>query len=511
MPRNLVHEHGAAARCLAPKKKLCVLNRVHRYVRKRLPVRMGAWVLLGVALLFVAALSVMFRYSHQAVEKESLEKARQMLDGTVLYIDNVMHEVEVASINMCWNVEHHVDEPDKMANYCLQFLKDNPNVIGCEIAFEPNYYKGEDEFFMTYAYRDEGEILMTKDPTVLEPNVYGTVPYVAVTWYFVPIRENTMCWVRPHAPNDTLLSSVVTCSTPIHDKTGRPVGVFAADISVAEMSNRVLSTKPFPNSYCAMLGVQGTYLVHPDSTRLYHKLVHDVVKESSDKRVKDLVDAMLAGKTGCSSVTLNGEDCYVLFEGMNKGHWSACIVCPESDILAGNDRLKAYMIVITMVGLLLILAFCLLFVTHQLQPLNMLAKLAQRIARGDFSEPIPPTDRKDEIGHLQESFRVMRRSLAQNREEVHKASDELRKHNEELREANVQIQEVDRMKTGLVHRIADKMIPPVVIIDGVVAMIQKNPRMDKKTIQPLTDQVMDQIKIITTLLDQLLKSPEKKS
>lgn len=67
------------------------------------------------------------------------------------------------------------------------------------------------------------------------------------------------------------------------------------------------------------------------------------------------------------------------------------------------------------------------------------------------------------------------------------------------------------MKTGLVHRIADKMIPPVVIIDGVVATMQKNPGMKQKTIQPLTDQVMDQIKIITTLLDQLLKSPEKKS
>lgn len=494
-----------------PPKELCILNRAHKYIRKRLPVRLGAWVLLGVALLFVAALSVMFRYSYQAVEKESLEKARQMLDGTVLYLDNVMHGVEVASTNMCWNVEHHIDEPDKMARYCLQFLKDNPNVIGCEIAFEPNFFKGKDEFFMAYAYRNDDEILLTQDPTVLEPGVYRDVPYVAVTWYAVPMKVNTMCWVRPHAPNDTLLSSVVTCSTPIHDKTGRPVGVFAADISVTEMSNRVLSTKPSLNSYCAMLGVQGTYLVHPDSTKLYHKLVHDIVKEEPDKRVGDLVDSMLAGKTGCRSITLDEKDYYVLFEGVNEGHWSACIVCPESDIFAGNDRLKTYMTVITMIGLLLILAFCLLFVTRQLKPLNVLAKLAQRIARGDFSEPIPPTDRKDEIGHLQESFCVMRRSLAQNMEEVHKASDVLQKHNEELREAYVQIQEVDRMKTGLVHRIADKMIPPVVIIDGVVATMQKNPGMKQKTIQPLTDQVMDQIKIITTLLDQLLKSPEKKS
>ena len=123
----------------------------------------------------------MFHYSHNAIEKESLAKAEQMLNGKAMYIENQMHRVEVATRNMHWNVERHLDDPNAMETYCGELVMSNPNVVGCAIAFAPNFYPEKGEFYTTYVYRDEEEsdfVMMTHDPFVIEPDLYDDNDYV---------------------------------------------------------------------------------------------------------------------------------------------------------------------------------------------------------------------------------------------------------------------------------------------------------------------------------------------
>lgn len=72
-----------------------------RFLQKQLPARLSLLVLASVILMFVAALAFLFRYSHLTLENESLKKADQMLAGTVTHIDNQLHEVNVATRNIC--------------------------------------------------------------------------------------------------------------------------------------------------------------------------------------------------------------------------------------------------------------------------------------------------------------------------------------------------------------------------------------------------------------------------
>ena len=85
---------------------------------------------MSVTILFVAALAIMFKYSHDAVEQESLAKAEEMLNGTVLSIDNKLHKTEVATRNMLWNVEKHLDDPESMTHYARQLVGSNPDIVG---------------------------------------------------------------------------------------------------------------------------------------------------------------------------------------------------------------------------------------------------------------------------------------------------------------------------------------------------------------------------------------------
>jgi len=489
------------------------LTRIAQYFRKTLSARISWWVLLSVTLLFVAALVIMFRYSHNAIEKESLAKAEQMLNKKVLTIENMLNRVEVATTNMRWNVEQHLDDPDVMVRYAMQMVKNNPDIVGCAIAFEPNYYPEKGEFYTTYAFRPEPkseQILMTHDPTIIQPNEYKDVPYVAVNWYFIPIKENATCWVRPHEANDTINSTIVTCGMPIHDKQGNIVGVLASDISVEDFSNTILNPKPFPDSYCAMLGVQGTYIVYPDSTYLYHKMVREVVKNEPED-VRGMVESMLAGEDGIRSVHMFGKDSYVLFKGLNNKHWSACIVCPENDIFSANKRYLVYMIVITLMGILLIVVFCFYFVNSQLNPLNMLAQSAQRITQGNYATSIPSTSRMDEIGILQNNFGAMQTSLSRNVQQLNQLSDTLRERNEELEVIHAQVKDADNVKMNIIHNIADKMIMPIKEIESVVTNLEeRHADLQKEDIQKMSEEMMEHTKVITDLLDQMLDIPKKK-
>ena len=170
--------------------------RIIQYIRNTLSARICWWVLLSVTILFVAALLIMFRYSHNAIEKESLAKAEQMLNGKVMDIENMLHRVNVATTNMRWNVEQHLDDPDAMVKYTMQVVRSNPDIVGCAIAFEPNYYPQKGELYMTYAFRPEpesDEILLSQDPTIIQPNEFKSVPYVAVNMnrYGIGIELNS--------------------------------------------------------------------------------------------------------------------------------------------------------------------------------------------------------------------------------------------------------------------------------------------------------------------------------
>ncbi len=489
------------------------MNRVIQYFRKKLSARVSWWVLMSVTILFVAALAIMFKYSHDAVEQESLAKAEEMLNGTVLSIDNKLHKTEVATRNMLWNVEKHLDDPESMTHYARQLVESNPDIVGCAIAFEPGYYPDRDEYYMTYAYRSESEpdvIVMTHDPTIIEPDLFKETPYMGVNWYYIPKLENTTCWVRPHAPGDTINSTVVTCGMPIHDREGHFVGVLAADISVQDLSVTVLSTRPFPDSYCVMLGMQGTYIVHPNSTNLYYKMVREEVKDEPDERVSEVVEAMLAGEDGIRSVELRGKDCYVLYKSLNNRHWSACIICPEKDIFSANRRLLLYMVAITLLGILLIFLFCWRFVSWQFAPLNMLAKSAQRITHGHYKDTIPSTSRKDEIGILQNNFSAMQTSLAHHIDQMNFLSETLKERNETLGAIHEQVREGDNMKMNLIHKIADKMILPIKGIDSVVSELdEKRSSLTRENLQSMSDEVMTHTKSITDLLDKMLEIPKK--
>ena len=404
-----------------------------RYIRNSLSARLSLWIVLFATVVFIASLGFMFFESRKTVRQEAESRASQVLESTVLRVNGLLDRVVVATDNLEWLVLRHLDEPDSMLVYAKCFLKNNPDLNGCSIAFEPYYFKDRGRYFSAYSYNDNGTIMVTQEGN-------DEYQYFYMDWYQLAKLLDRPCWTEPffdYNVNDIYSKDMIASyCKPIKDGKGRYVGTIAVDLSLEWLSNTVSSVKPYPNSYSIMIGEGGTYFVHPDTTKLFYQSIFTAMMAQNaadgstigtlsaqpDSTLAVLGHAMQRGEEGMQELSIDGERCYVFYKPLSTTGWSVAIVCPESDIYGGYNRLQSIVAGIALVGLLLMLLVFGRIVGKELKPLQKLATQTEAIASGNFEMELPVGGRTDEIGQLTQSFDNMQHSLVSYIEELKKTT-----------------------------------------------------------------------------------------
>ena len=150
-------------------------------IRQSLSARFSLCVVGFAAIFFVVALLVMFRYARTAVKTEALAKSEAALDGMIQRIDNRLRDVEQASVNMHWNVEHHLHEPAVLQKLTRKMMDNNPSVVGCAIALDPSFCEDKDCQTMFCSFRGRDSISISDH--------FGNRPYTEQEWYTVPFSK----------------------------------------------------------------------------------------------------------------------------------------------------------------------------------------------------------------------------------------------------------------------------------------------------------------------------------
>ncbi len=383
------------------------MNKFLAYIRRKLSVRVSLWVVMFAAVIFIAALSFLFYQSREAVRQEAISHATQILDKTSLRVEGILNRVEVAMNMTEWLVMRHPTKADSMFVYSRGMLTNNPDFYNCSIAFEPYYFQNYGRYFSAYS-KHSGDSIRT---------IQGgsdNYQYFFMDWYLMPQLLDHPCWTEPYVDLDvaTNTSEMVTsyCQA-IKNNEGKLIGVINTSLSLNWLSQTISAVKPYPNSYSIMIGRGGTYFVHPDSTKITRQSIFTQTIEDNDTAMANLGHAMQRGEEGIKRMNIGGKDSYVFYKPLGKTGCSMAIVCPESDIFGGFDRLRRTVMSIVTVGLLLMLYFFIRIITRELQPLRRLAKEAETIASGNFDTKLPELQRTDEIGQLSNSFAGMQKSL----------------------------------------------------------------------------------------------------
>jgi len=383
------------------------MEKIIAYIRRKLSVRVSLWVVFFAAVIFNVALGFLFYQSREAVRQEAISRATTILDKTSLRVEGILNRVEVASNMTKWLVQRHPDKADSMFVYSRGMLLNNPDFYNCSIAFEPYYFKEKGRYFSAYT-KHIGDSLRT---------IQGGsdhYQYFFTDWYLMSQLLGKPCWTEPYMDLDvaTNTSEMVTsyCQT-IKNREGQVIGVINTSLSITWLSKTISEVKPYPNSYSIMIGRGGTYFVHPDTTKITRQTIFTQTLEHPDTAMTALGDAMQRGEEGVKHMNIDGKESYVFYKPLGQTGCSMAIVCPESDIFSGFDRLRRTIMTIVTVGLLLMLYLFIRIITRELKPLRRLAKEAETIASGQFDAVLPDFQRTDEIGQLSHSFGNMQQSL----------------------------------------------------------------------------------------------------
>ena len=443
-----------------------------RSLTKTLSVKLSLKVIAALATLLMVALLIMFFFPRKAVKEEALRKGGQTLESTVQHIDNILLDVEQSSGNIYWKMLSHLNEPEKVEAYCQRVVDCNPYVVDCRVV---------------------------RDSVVATPDTTSN-----------GIVYENPSWTDPYKSADGK-DAITSFRLPIYTMQGK-VGMLRVDVSLALLSKIVLEVKPSPNSFCTLLGRDGTFIVHPDSTKLNHNAI-EVARKTSEPSVVEAAQAMVSGETGYMYVKLQGEDCYVFYKpfertavpgrAMSELGWSAGIIYPENDIFGDYNHLLRIVLIVAIVGLLLAAALMLMSKEN-------FGSSAKRIAEGCYDEPIPDTHRDDEVGRLQKNFQEMQQSLSTNVGEMNRLTDTLRERGEVLQAAYEQAESADRMKTNFLYNMSNKMMAPSKGISKDVSTICSHyDDLTEEETNKLTDEIQRYGNKITDLLNRLIVESEK--
>ena len=391
------------------------MNNPFNYIRQSLSRKLSLWIVLFAALIFIVTLGFMFSQSLRTVRQEAIDRATKELDNTVLRVNSILQRVETATDNTDWLVLRHLDTPDSIFVYSRRILMNNPDLNGCSIAFEPYYFRDRGRYFSAYSYYENDEIITVQEGGPL-------YEYFYMDWYQTAKLLDRPVWTEPffdinpevHSSTDVIASY---CK-PLRDRDGAYIGTIATDISLGWMSETISAVKPYPNSYSIMIGEGGTYFVHPDKSKLLYQTIFTETLLQPNPALSALGHAMLRGEEGMRELQIEGVNSYVFYKPLGETGWSVAIVCPQSDVFGGYNRLQRIVFIIVAIGLLLMLLVFSRIVSRELKPLRSLADQTDTIAKGSFDQKLPVENRSDEIGRLSHSFVGMQQSLIRYIEEL---------------------------------------------------------------------------------------------
>ena len=379
------------------------------HIRHSLAARLSIWVVLFAALIFMATQLFVTIQSRKSIRQEAIKGASQVLDNTILRLNDIMDDVKFAADNLEWLVYRHLEEPDVLMDYSRSTVQGNPFLNGCSISFEPYYFEGQ-KYFSAYSSNTDGVV-----ETIQEGD--DDYQYFYLDWYLLPKLLNQPCWTEPYNDweigDDKSLQTQMQVSycKPLTAADGKYLGGISLDISLQWLSETILSVRPYPNSYSFLIGRGGTYLVHPDADKLFYQTLFTEGLDHPDPEMDALGQAMINLEEGMKILDIDGVKSYVFYRPLKGTGWSVGLICPEKEIFSGFNRLRNATLGFLLLGLLFMLPICFYVIRNRLKPLSTLADHTEKIASGNFNEALSQIDREDEIGTLSRSFGHMQTSL----------------------------------------------------------------------------------------------------
>ena len=404
---------------------------------------------IGIAQLIIMALVSWLIYdtTKDLVVMEEADVYKSYLSTANEQVSGMLSEVSSGTVNHVYEIEDHLDQPDKMMVLMKRIVDQNPLICSCGISFIDSYYPKEGQWFCPYAYRDDdGQI---KEKIVGDANH----DYLKAAWFTEALAADSSYWSKPFFEGGDTLKPQVSYLVPIHDKQGKTVAILGADMSLnwftgmkiqgedhkgrrariyvgtekdAEGRQQLFSWEErkwrlFSLNF--IIDSDGTYIAHPDSGHVLRKNYFELAKETTDTIDDHIGRLMVAGEKGhyytknemmpasLDFFDMNGFSACLFYEPVPNTNWSIGMAVPNISINIMGIIFGVAMLIFIFLSLLVVRFVGIYVINRATRPLNELADSAKQVAKGNFSAPLPLLKHNDEIHQLRDSFENMQHSI----------------------------------------------------------------------------------------------------
>lgn len=336
--------------------------------------------------------------------KEGHQKANLELDKAQLSIDEELSSLEVAGQNIysLWPENRNAGKAEVITAF-HNFLNANPNVQGVAVGMEPEEYPEYPKGFSPYVLKIDGGFRETM--------LSDTRKYREADWYKKTKDTNRPRWSNPF--REVNGSVIVSYCIPLHNASGKFVGVLAVDLGLSNLTKKLQKIRPHDNTMLTVMDRNFKFLVHPNTQYILNKSAHNLLEQAHYHPNESIYVDMKRRVRGLGVYNDGKETHFLYYAPVRKADWTITLDYPRKEVLKGVTQIRREMFAISLLGLLGLLAVAIIVARRMVRPIKQFSKAASQIAGGDFNTTLPQLKDKDELWQLGDSLDNMQKSLKQ--------------------------------------------------------------------------------------------------
>ena len=337
----------------------------------------------------------------------TLENAIAISQNTVYKTEQVLLSTEKISQSYKHLFENNQLNCDSIYVYTQMIVKNNPEVLGCAIAFEPFYFPEKGRYYSPYTYRENDSLISLN----LGNEDYE---YFVMDWYLIPATIGKAYWTEPYFDTGGSEALITTYSIPFYKTVGNEkklAGTITIDLSLEWLTDIVSSVHVLESGYASVITRNGTFVTHPNKSLIMNQTIFSYATELGSPELRTIGRDMQAGNTDFVSICLGEVDWFISYTPLSLSNWSLAVVFPQDEMYAPLKTITRVLVFIIVIGLILLTIIVVKIVTKQISPLSLFAISAQEVAAGNFNAQLPQISSQDEMKDLHTSFAQMQKDL----------------------------------------------------------------------------------------------------
>ncbi|HEX3043281.1 MAG TPA: cache domain-containing protein, partial [Bacillota bacterium] len=298
------------------------------------------------------------------VVQQAKDSTRRNMTRIIQKMDNHFAKVMRIANQYVVELENHQYSPSKIQQIEYEVLRQNPEVFGFCIAYEPYQYAPGKRLFAPYAFRNNNGSISRKQ--VEDDYDYTQKNSAGLTWYVNPMK-NGAGWTEPYF-GPAADSYMIDYAAPFYGSiTGgkKPKGIVTIDYSLGEIKQLTQSLGLEGNRYAFIVSQNGVYISHPNEEYVEgRRNLLDEPGLGKNQRIQAQIKKALAGESQLIEFKnqVTGQDSWLFLEPLPASKYVMGAIYIQSAVTNHKDYTRRKLIQISLLlltGMFLLLVILL--------------------------------------------------------------------------------------------------------------------------------------------------------